>query len=158
MVRAEAKILVAAPAQLVYAFVAEDFAQNYRRWSPEVQSLEMLTPGPLRVGSRARQVRIDQGRRSDHRFQVIALDPPRRLGFAELSDLFRIDYQMTPIGEHTRLAFAFELRRLELYMRPFDKLIRIAAQDGAERVVRNIKGLIERESAPQSSGERHRVR
>jgi hypothetical protein len=52
------------------------------------------------------------------------------------------------LGERTRLSFAFELRQLDLYMRPFEKLIRAAVQEGAERVVRNIKGLVEREVAP----------
>jgi hypothetical protein len=32
-------------------------------------------------------------------------------------------------------------------MRPFEKLIRGTIQEGAERVVRNIKGLVERQSA-----------
>lgn len=99
MVRAEASALVGVPAPRVYAFVAEDFARNYRRWSPEVQHLELLTPGPLRVGSQARQVRVDQGRRSEHWFRVTELEPPSRVAFAERSDLFRIDYRMTPIGE-----------------------------------------------------------
>ncbi|MCU0835928.1 MAG: SRPBCC family protein [Chromatiaceae bacterium] len=152
MVRAEASALVAAPAGRVYAFVADDFARNYRRWSPEVQHLVLLTPGPLRVGTQARQVRVDQGRRSDYRFQVTVLDPPSRVAFAEVSDLFRIDYRVTPIGQQTRLTFAFELRRLELYMRPFEKLIRMAAQDGAARVVRNIKALVEGEVAQDANG------
>lgn len=43
------------------------------------------------------------------------------------------------------------LIQLELYMRPFEKLIRVSVQDGAERVVRSIKGLVERESAPPGS-------
>jgi hypothetical protein len=49
----------------------------------------------------------------------------------------------TPVGEHTHLTFIFELAQLNLALRPFEKLIRIAAQDGAERVIRNLKGLIE---------------
>lgn len=153
MVRAEASALVAVPAPRVYAFVAEDFARNYRRWSPEVQHLELLTPGPLRVGSQARQVRVDQGGRSEHWLQVTELEPPSRVAVAERCDLFRIDYRMTPIGEQARLTFAFELRRLELYMRPFEKLIGRAAQDGAVRVVRNMKALVEREAA-QDKGRR----
>jgi hypothetical protein len=32
-------------------------------------------------------------------------------------------------------------------MRPFEKLIRVAVQDGAERTVRNLKRLIETETA-----------
>jgi hypothetical protein len=144
MVKAQASILIAAPPHRVYEFVAIDFARNYRRWSPEVQRLEMLTPGPLRVGSRARQVRVDRGRRSDSSFRVVALDPASRVGFVESSGQFLIDYRIDELGDRTRLTFVFELRRLELYMRPFEKLVRVAVQDGVERVVRNIKGLIER--------------
>jgi hypothetical protein len=133
---------------VVYGFVARDFFANYPRWSPEVRRLDVLTPGPVRVGSRARQVRVDQGRQSESTFRVTAIEEPLHLDFAEGSNLFRISYRLTPVGAHTRLTFAFELTRLEFFMRPFEKLIRVAVQDGAERVVRNIKGLVERESAP----------
>lgn len=152
MVKARASILIATEPQGVFDFVAVDFERNYRRWSPEVQQLELLTPGPLKVGSSARQVRLDRGRRSDTTFRVVVLEPPKRVGFAEKSNRFRIEYLMEPVGERTRLIFSFELTRLELYMRPFEKLIRVAVQEGAERVVRNIKGLVERESAQPQSG------
>lgn len=152
MVKAQAQILVGLPPEPVFVFVAEEFLHNYPRWSPEVRRLDLLTPGPLRVGSRARQVRVDQGRRSESTFRVVALEPPSRVGFAEVSGQFGIEYRMDALGGgaacQTRLTFAFELRRLELYMRPFEKLIRSAVQEGAERVVRNIKGLLERETAP----------
>ena len=151
MIQSQASILVKVPPQQVYDFVVVGFPRNYRRWSPEVRSLDILTPGPLRVGSRARQVRVDQGRRSDNTFRVVALEPPTKVRFNESSDLFRTEYRMDPVGEETRLTFMFELRRLELYMRPFEKLIRAAVQDGAERVVRNIKGLVERESSQPMS-------
>jgi hypothetical protein len=150
VVKARAEIVIRRPPELVYGFVARDFFVNYPRWSPEVQRLEVLTPGPLRVGSRARQVRLDQGRRSESVFRVTALEEPARVEFAEGSDLFRIGYQVEPAGEQTRLTFAFELTRLELYMRPFEKLVRIAIQDGADRVVRNIKALVEREPGPST--------
>jgi hypothetical protein len=51
------------------------------------------------------------------------------------------------------LTFVFELKRFELFMRPFEKLIRVAVQEGSERVVRNIKGLVERESQRSLSGQ-----
>jgi len=155
MVSARASVLIDRPAPEVYAFVADDFTRNYRRWSPEVQRLELLTPGPLRVGSRARQVRVDQGRRTDHTFRVVALDRPSRVCFAEAGDQFRIEYLMAPgaggpAEAPTRLTFGFQLNRLELYMRPFEKLIRAALQDGAERVVQNIKRLVESEQTSSS--------
>ncbi|MEK6596226.1 MAG: polyketide cyclase, partial [Pseudomonadota bacterium] len=45
------------------------------------------------------------------------------------------------------LTFIFELLSLDLHVRPFEKLVRIAVQDGTERTVKNIKKLIEAEQA-----------
>ena len=42
----------------------------------------------------------------------------------------------------TRLTFRFELLELEVFMRPFQKLIRSAIEDGTETTVENIKNLI----------------
>jgi hypothetical protein len=59
-----------------------------------------------------------------------------------------VDYRLDDASQHTRLTFTFELRRIDLMMRPFEKLIRVAVQDGAERTVRNLKRLIETDCAP----------
>ncbi len=37
------------------------------------------------------------------------------------------------------MTFTFELEQLELRLRPLEKLIRIALQDGAKRTVRKLK-------------------
>ena len=145
MVRAQARTLIARPAEQVFNFVAVDFLRNYKRWSPEVVSLEPLSQGPVRVGTTCRQVRIDQGRRTESTFRVSRFEPQKRVDFEGTSNPFRVSYQLTPTAEKTRLTFTFELSRLEFFMRPFEKLIRIAMAEGAERVVRNIKGLVETE-------------
>jgi hypothetical protein len=147
MVKGQASIVIEQPLPQVYDFIVVDFARNYRRWSPEVQRLEMLTGGPLRKGSRARQVRVDQGRRSDTTFQVSNLEPQHRVCFVESTRLYQGDYSMQSLGEKTRLNFVFTLQRLEFYMRPFEKLIRVAIQEGADRTVRNIKALVETDAA-----------
>lgn len=134
------------PLDQVFKFVVVDFGQNYCRWSPEVKHLEILTDGPLQVGSKARQIRVDQGRESDTCFQVIDLQPMRKFCFAELSQKFNGEYTMNKRVGGTELRFEFRLQKLEFYMRPFEKLIRIAIQDGAERTVFNIKRLMESDS------------
>jgi hypothetical protein len=152
MVKAQATTMIARPAEPVFDFIAADFFANYPRWSPEVVELKRLSPGPLQVGTRARQVRVDQGRRTDAVFQVSALERPRRVEFQGATTPFLISYRLDSLEGGTRLTFVFELRRLELYMRPFEKLIRVAVQDSAERVVRNIKGLVEKEIPPPDHG------
>jgi hypothetical protein len=135
----------------VYRFVVEDFVHNYPRWSPEVQRLRPLTDGPLDLGWMAHQVRVDQGRRTETDFRVVVLDPQQRVCFKGIRDPFVIDYRFDPQGQHTQLTFSFELARLGFALRPFEKLIRFAVQDGTERVVRNLKALVERELGPGSS-------
>ncbi len=145
MVRGKASTLIARPAEEVFNFIAVDFFKNYQRWSPEVVSLEPKSQGPVRVGTTCRQVRIDQGRRTESTFRVSRFEPGKRVEFEGTSNPFRVSYQLDPTAAKTSLTFTFELSRLELFMRPFEKLIRIAMAEGAERVVRNIKRLIETE-------------
>jgi carbon monoxide dehydrogenase subunit G len=143
----QANIEIERPPDAVYAFIAEDFARNYPRWSPEVKELRVLSQGPMRVGAVARQVRVDQGRRTESTFKITRMDPDERLTFQGTNFPFVVDYRLAAASQHTRLTFVFELRRIDLMMRPFEKLIRVAVQDGAERTVRNLKRLIEAECA-----------
>jgi hypothetical protein len=148
LVKAQASIEIERSPESVYRFIAEDFARNYPRWSPEVKTLQIQTQGPLRVGSIGHQVRVDQGRRTESVFRITQMQPSQRLTFESDSPSFLVDYQFAPHTEqhsHTRLIFTFELRRLDLFMRPFEKLIRRAVQEGARRTVRNLKQLIESE-------------
>jgi hypothetical protein len=151
MVKAQSRTLIRCPLRDVYGFVVEDFVHNYPRWSPEVQQLRPLTNGPLDLGWTAHQVRVDQGRRTETDFRVIVLDPQQRVCFQGIRDPFVIDYRFDPQGQHTQLTFSFELARLGFALRPFEKLIRFAVQDGTERVVRNLKALVERELGQRST-------
>lgn len=144
MIRTQASTLITSPPDRVFEFIAVDFFKNYQRWSPEVVSLQSISKGPVRVGTTGRQVRIDQGRRTEATFRVSTFEAGKRVDFQSTSEPpFWISYRLDGIAGKTVLTFEFELSRLEFYMRPFEKLIRVAAQEGAERVVRNIKGLIE---------------
>lgn len=172
MVRAQASIDIQRAPTSVYRFVAEDFERNYPRWSPEVKELRLLSSGPIRVGTLARQVRVDQGRRTESTFKITHMQPHQRLTFQGTSFPFVVDYRFDCAGSDcagsgsasgsgsgsggsdsggsgTRLIFTFELRRLDLMMRPFEKLIRVAIQEGAERTVRNLKRLVEAECEPE---------
>jgi hypothetical protein len=145
VVRAHASIDIQRAPTSVYRFVAEDFERNYPRWSPEVKQLRLLSSGPMRVGTLARQVRVDQGRRTESTFKITQMQPHQRLTFQGTSFPFVVDYRFDSGDAYTRLSFTFELRRIDLMMRPFEKLIRVAIQEGAERTVRNLKRLIEAE-------------
>lgn len=149
MIEGSAMIRIARPVSTVYRFIAVDFYRNYPRWSPEVVALTPITPGPWREGALARQVRVDQGRRTDTTFRATRLEPDRRMLIDGVSAAYHADYELKGEGEDiTWLSFRFRLDRLELFMLPFEKLIRSALADGAARTARNLKGLIEAEWPP----------
>ncbi len=147
MVQAEVSAEIERPVATVFEFVAIEFFDNYPRWSPEVRELEPLDGNAVHAGMRARQVRVDRGRRSETVFRVTDLEPYRRVRFAGIDrPAFAIEYAFEPLGPmRCRLDFTFELRRLEMYMRPFERLIRRAVREGSENAVANIKQMIERE-------------
>jgi hypothetical protein len=150
MVRGEASTLIRRAPGDVFAFVILGFFDNYRRWSPEVVLLQPISKGPLRVGSTVRQVRVDRGRRTDSTFRVTEYEAGRRVDFQGINSPYRVSYRFAPAEQGTRLVFMFELTRLELFMRPFEKLIRQAVQEGAQRTVSNIKGLMEAQTPADS--------
>jgi hypothetical protein len=147
MIKSQASTLINSTSDRVFKFIAVDFCRNYQRWSPEVIHLEPKSEGPVGIGTTCRQVRIDKGRRTESTFRVSSFEPGKRVDFQGTSNPFRASYQLDSFTDKTRLTFTFELHRLDLYMRPFEKLIRLALQEGAVRVVRNIKDLIEVENS-----------
>jgi hypothetical protein len=142
-----ATVLVNSPPEEIFDYIGVNFFTNYPKWSPEVVELEQLSAGPMQLGTQARQVRVDQRRRLESRFEVTAYDAGRCLRFAGVPDPFVCTYDLEPTGtpDRTTLTFTFEGFELRGYMKPFEKLIRVVVQDGAERTVRNIKRLIERQ-------------
>lgn len=146
MIQGSASIRIGRPVSTVYRFIALGFYRNYPRWSPEVVALTPLTPGPWREGALARQVRVDQGRRTDTTFRATRLEPDRRMLIDGVSAAYHADYELEGEGDGvTLLSFRFRLDRLDLFMLPFEKLIRTTLSEGAARTVRNLKGLIEAE-------------
>lgn len=144
----KASAIIQRPLEEVYRFIGEDFFENYPRWSPEVVELIRLSDGPIQVGSVLRQKRIDHGHKSESTFRVTDCVPCQLLAFDGVSNAYRCIYELAQAPgspEATRLTFTFEFPELEGFLRPFEKLVRVAVQDGADRTIRNLKGLIERQ-------------
>ncbi len=142
---AKARTLIERSPAEIFRFLGDGFFENYPKWSPEVIELERITEGPLKLGTIARQVRVDQGRRTETKFTINVYERDKRLGFAGVSDPFRCTYELRDInpGKSAELIFTFELSEIQMFMRPFEKLIRVVVQEGAERTVRNLKQLTE---------------
>ena len=143
MIRAESSVLIQRPVEAVFQFVAVDFFENYRNWSPEVVELEKTSAGALCRGSTGRQVRCDGGHRSESHFRVTTYEPLRAIGFTSMSGpRYLVDYRFQPVASATRVTFSFQLEP-ELFLRPFQRLLDGAVRRGSDRVVRNLKRLLE---------------
>jgi hypothetical protein len=147
---AKASTLVERSSVDIFQYLGDRFFENYPKWSPEVVELEQLTDGPVKLGTIARQVRIDQGRRTQTKFTINSYERNKLLEFTGLGAPFRCVYELEEIepGKSARLTFIFELTEIQMFMRPFEKLIRVVVQEGAERTVRNLKRLTEADKKP----------
>ena len=150
MITAKADVLIFEKVEPVYRFVALNFVANYPRWSAEVVDLKPLSTGPVRLGYQARQIRVDQGHKTESTFEVAELDLLKRVSFQGITAPYCSRYEFENLSPSTRVTFTFELEKLEPRLRPFEKLIRIALQDGAKRTVRKLKLLIEKEMLDNS--------
>ncbi|ADJ27884.1 SRPBCC family protein [Nitrosococcus watsonii] len=151
MIKVQSSILIDCPVDDAFQYVSAGFFENYPKWSPEVVELEKITNGPVRMGTMARQVRIDKGRRTESIFQVTEHQPPWQIEFGSLSSpRYQARYNLEPVAaEKTHIRFTFELR-LEFFMRPFENVIASAVKAGSQNVVCNLKQLLEAEKPTQS--------
>lgn len=142
-----ASTIVACSASELFQYIGEELFQNYPKWSPEVKELEKITPGPVQLGTIGRQVRVDQGRRSESRFKISDFIPEERLTFSGISDPYRCSYELqsSALENSTKLIFTFELLELLVVMRPFEGVVRACIKDGVSKTVQNIKRLAEAE-------------
>ncbi|TXI17341.1 MAG: polyketide cyclase [Nitrosomonas sp.] len=148
----KAHITVNCSASALFHYLGEGLFENYPKWSPEVKELEQITPGQVMLGTEGRQVRVDQGRRTESKFKISTYEPGGRLTLIGISDPFRCTYELQELNpkNSTRLTFSFELLEILPIMRPFEALVRVAIKDGAERTVQNIKRLVEAEQSRQA--------
>ena len=141
----EASIDLDKPVDQVFAFVGERFFENYPKWALEVAEFEPLDGPEVFIGAKAKQSRNENNKTVMSIFEVVDYDPVYRLSIQGVNAPYRQYYQLSP-SEHqannTCLTFRFELTEIEVFMRPFEKLIRYAIEEGAENTVNNIKNLI----------------
>jgi hypothetical protein len=140
----EASIVIKASEIDVFCFIANNFFQNYPKWAPEVVELEALDGEQVRVGARGRQVREDYDTQIESIFEVVEYQPHSRFAIQGLSTPYKQYYIVDREDQdrQAKLTFRFDLLEIEIFMRPFEKLIRVAIEDGAENTVEKIRDLV----------------
>ncbi len=138
-----AQIEIQKPVHQVFSFVADGFFENYPKWAEEVIDFKPINNNPMSVGALARQTRVDQGQRVESTFEVKIYERNRRLVLEGLSDPYLHQFQFEGTEQSTLLTESFELLHVELFMLPFEKLIRTAIEEGLENSLNNIKTVLE---------------
>ena len=105
--------------------------------------LQPLDGDQLFVGAKTKQVREDQGALVESVFEITEYQPVVQLIFKGIGEPYKHSYFLQSEDlDITELTFCFELSEIEVFMRPFQKLIRASIEDGAENTVENIKNLM----------------
>lgn len=142
-VTAEASVEINKPIATVFSYIAEQFFQNYPKWAQEVLELHPLDGEKTFVGAKGKQIRENNGTKVESVFAITEYQPNLKFTFQGLDEPYRHCYLLESQTEQlTRLTFQFELLELEIFMRPFEKLIRTAIEDGAENTANTIKNLL----------------
>jgi hypothetical protein len=107
-VRLAASQVIERPPAEVFRFVATDHFQNHPKWDPAVTAITKTSPGPMGIGTTARLVRTDRGRRVEGSMEVTEYQPVS--SFTEVS-------RFGPFTLHARATFepvALASTRLQL--------------------------------------------
>ncbi|MDD5272538.1 MAG: hypothetical protein PHU14_07455 [Methylovulum sp.] len=140
----KASILINKPNTDIFVFIGERFFENYPKWALEVSEFQPLNGLNVFVGAKAEQLRRDQGQEIKSVFEITEFYPFIKLAFKGITAPYLNTYYLESADTEgsTVLTFSFSLLELELFMRPFEKLIRTAIEEGAENTVANIKQLL----------------
>ena len=84
---------IARSPQEVFAYL--DDLSRHGEWQTQIESVEVLTEGPTRVGTRAVDTRRVPGGRQKITYEITEHDPPRRAAFRGL------DGPIRPVGSVT---------------------------------------------------------
>jgi ligand-binding SRPBCC domain-containing protein len=108
---------IEAPPAAVFAVVAD--VERTPARIPEVKTVELLTPGPVGVGTKFKETRIMFGKEASETFEVVEYDPGRRLTLVAVScgAEYRCDHRFVPDAGGTVLELEVQTRALSLFAR-----------------------------------------
>ena len=142
---------IQAPAEVVFA-AASDFAGAAGRIGA-IERVEMLTDGPVGVGTRFRETRRMRGREASETMEVTLFEPPRRYVLLAESHGCRYESGLsftpagTPEGSATTVAMHFAAEPLTLpakilafLCRPMMKMVARACAKDLDDLARTVEG------------------
>lgn len=122
--------------------LASDFASAPGRVRG-IKKVEMLTPGPVGVGTRFRETRIMFKKEASETMEVLAFDRPRSytLGATNCGCEYRTTFRFTPAAGGTDVAFHFEARPLTFMARILGFLFAFMIKACAKEVEKDLADI-----------------
>ena len=110
MARISGGITIARPVEEVFDVVADE--RNEPQYNPDLLSSEMLTAGPIGVGTRFRAVHAGRPRPFELAIELTEFDRPRRIGSTTASPAGTIRGAVTfePAVGGTRMSWSWDVR------------------------------------------------
>ena len=151
MARIDGEIVINRPVEEVFDFAADE--RNEPRYNPRMLSSELLSPGPVGLGSRFRAVMRSRPRPLVMTTEFTGYQRPRRLALRSHLSAMEIHGGLTfdPVPGGTRMRGSWEV---ELHG-PFKLMSPLVVRVGArqERAIwTGLKRLLEAKEAPTSAG------
>ena len=110
MPKISGEILINQPAELVFDYVADQ--RNELNYNPQMLRSEMITDGPIGVGTRFRATAQSGRREVEMLIEVTEYQRPRRLGSRTTMSSADIDGGLTfePVNRATRMSWSWDVR------------------------------------------------
>ncbi len=140
-----ASIEIDCPPEQVFDYLSQLDRQG--EWQDAVKSIEVLTPGPTAVGTRARIVREGPGGDQTITYEITEVDRPRSSAFKGIDGSIRPmgRYVLTPLdgGARTKYDFEFDFETHGLTGKMFGKMARRGAEKELPEDLARLKAKLE---------------
>ena len=110
---------------------------------PAIERVEVLTPGPMGVGTRFRETRRMMGREATEEMTVTAFDPPRgyTLGAQSHGCRYRTELRFEPSGSGTRMVFDFQAEPLTFGAKAMMLLMKPMMKKAAQMCAKDLEAI-----------------
>jgi uncharacterized protein YndB with AHSA1/START domain len=141
MIQHEVSIHLDKPVEQVFAFLMD--TSKLSTWQSNLIKTEQITEGPLRTGSRFREVRRIGRKESEIQGEITVLEPNKRLETKTVTKpQAMVSYALDPEHGGTRLKYKFILVTSGL-MRLFEPMIASSIKKGTASDFEALKRILE---------------
>lgn len=141
MIQHEVTIHLDKPVEQVFAFLMD--TSKLTTWQSNLIKSEQLTEGPLRAGSRFREIRRINNKEEEIQGEITVLEPNKRLETKTVTQpQAMVSYSLVPESGGTRLNYKFILVTSG-FMRLLEPMISSSIKKGTQADFETLKQILE---------------